>query len=218
MTKENKDNIVLQAEQRDICGKQVKHLRKDGLLPAVVYGYKQETTHITINSNEFLKLYRVVGQNHVLNIQIGKKKVPVLVHMYDEHPVTQSFLHVDFLAINMEEKVRADIPLKFTGESMAVKNKGAITFTQLHEVEVESLPKDLPDHITVDISTLEEVGDAICVRDLQVPKNVIMITAPEQSVVIAQIPRAAVEKEEEIEEEVEGGEEEGEKDSTKEKS
>jgi large subunit ribosomal protein L25 len=187
----------IDAEIRDIFGKKVKYIRNNNGIPAIIYGGDDKPLSITIKKNEFLKLYRDVGQRHVVNIQIDKKKFPVIVYKYQKHPVYEDFIHVDFKRVKMNEKIHAEIPLIFTGESPAVKNLGAILFTQLHEVEVIALPNDIPENIEINLDKLENVDEAIHVSDIADIKNVEIITSKESGIVVAKAPRTAAEDEEE---------------------
>lgn len=179
------------AQKRQITGRKVKALRRQGIIPANLFGKKIESLSLSLNSLEFKKLYDKTGETGLIDLAItGSKSVrPVLISNVQYHPVTDHFLHVDFHEVDLAEKVVADIPIVITGESPAVKEKGAVLVTVINEIEVSALPADLPDRIQVDISALSEFNDAIHVKDLQFPKKVEVQIEPDAVVVTIQEPK-----------------------------
>lgn len=157
-------NVALTAEIR-AKDEKIQALRKDKLVPCVVYGKTQEPISIKIDNSTLLRAYRAAGESTIINLSVGKKQLEVLVHEVQKNPVTGDFLHIDFYAITRGEKVHTHIPLNFIGTSEAVK-QGAILDEVLKEVEVKCLPRDLVDHFDVDISVLKEIGDSIRISDL----------------------------------------------------
>ena len=191
---------TLTATTRTEIGKSSARLAKDGRMPAVVYGPKQETVPVALSVQEFSKILRDEGESAVIDLTGLDKPLQVLIHDVDRDPITNVPRHADLYAIEKGAKVQVAVPLSFVGESFAVKT-GANLVKVLHEVEVEAGAADLPHEIEVDISALAAVGDQIHVRDLKAPKGVTFITDEEETVALAQ----EVEVEEETTEAVDMG-------------
>ncbi|MDD3794320.1 MAG: 50S ribosomal protein L25 [Candidatus Gracilibacteria bacterium] len=187
------ENLNLNAQARNTEEK-LKDIRAEKMIPAVVYGKNQEAIAIKIDNSEFIKLFRVSGESHIINLNIGKKNIEVLVHDYQKEPIKGDFLHIDFFAITKGEKVHTKIQLKFIGTSKAVK-EGAILEEHTKEVDVKVLPKDLVDSFEVDLSKLENIGDVIRISDLNIPSKFEVLTNLDDIVAIASKP-AKVEIEE----------------------
>ncbi len=170
---------------RDQIGKTTTLLAKEGRMPAVVYGHKQEATPISLSVQDFSKILRDTGESSVLDLEGLGKPMQVLIQEIDRDPVTNIPRHADFLALEKGAKVEVSVPLSFIGESMAVK-LGANLVKVLHELPVECAPADLPHEIEVDVSALAEVGDQIHVKDLTLPKGVVATIDEEETVVLAQ--------------------------------
>ena len=186
--------ISLTVTPRTITGKSSARLAKDGQMPAVVYGPKQETLSISLPLLEFKRILRDEGESTVIDLEGLGKPLQVLIHEVDRDPVTSTPRHADFYAIEKGAKVEVAVPLSFIGESAAVK-AGANLVKVMHELDIESSPADLPHEIEVDISSLENVGDQIHVKDLKLPKGV--VAQVEEDEVVALIQEVDVEPEEE---------------------
>lgn len=158
------ENLNLNAQIRNTEEKN-KEIRAAKMIPAVVYWKKQEPIAIKIDYSEFLKLFRISWESHIINIKIEKKSIEVLVHDIQREPVNWDFQHIDFIAITKGEKVHTKIHLSFVGNSKAVK-EGAILEEHIKEIDVKVLPKDLVDSFEVDLSKLVEIGDVIRISDL----------------------------------------------------
>jgi len=183
-----------------------KHLRKARKLPAIVYGKNQEPISLTLDSSEFLKLFRKTGESNIINLKVGKKEIEVLVHDFQKEPVSGEFIHIDFFALTRGEKLTTKVHLNFIWESKAVK-EGAILEELQKEIEISVLPKDLVDFIDVDLSVLKNAEDNIKVSDIIVPETITILTPANEVVVLAGKPKVHVEKNEETTEEVNGEEE-----------
>ena len=179
-----------------------KHLRKNWKLPAVVYGKNQESTSLTLNASDFLKTFRKAWESTIINLKFGKETVEVLVHNFQKNPVTGEYTHVDFFALTRGEKLKTMIKLNFIGESEAVK-EGAILEELVKEVEISVLPKDLANHIDVDLSVLKEFNSNIKASDLKIPSTMELLTPAEEVIVIAAKPKKVDEIETTISEETE---------------
>jgi large subunit ribosomal protein L25 len=185
--------ITLTATPRTITGKSSAKLSKEGQMPAVVYGPKQEALSIALPLLEFKRILRDEGESTVIDLQGLGKPMQVLIHEVDRDPVTSVPRHADFYAIEKGAKVEVAVPLSFVGESAAVKAGGNLVKV-MHELEIESEAADLPHEIEVDISTLENIGDQIHVSDIKLPKGV--VAQVEGDEVVALIQEVEVEAEE----------------------
>jgi large subunit ribosomal protein L25 len=180
--------MELFVQKREIVGKKVKGLRKQGLIPAELYGHNIENTHLSVQAKDFLKIFKEAGESTIINLNLENKKLPVLIHDVSTDPVNDQILHIDFYQVKMDEKITASIPLEFIGEAPAVKEKGGILIKAMHEIEVEALPADLPHSIKVNLNILSEIGKSIYVKDLEVPKGVKILVEPETVVATATEP------------------------------
>ena len=177
-------NPKLSAKPRKVLGRKVKKLRREGVLPANLYGKKIKSQALELPAAEFLKVFKEAGETSLVDLKIGQKTQPVLIHNLQVHPVTDEPLHVDFHQVSLTEKTTADVPIEVRGDAPAVEQKKGILIQPLAEVEVEALPADLPDHLVVDVSKLEEVAQAITVADLVYDKNKVKVLAdPGETVV-----------------------------------
>ena len=192
--------IILQAKKRDVIGKQVKSIRREGELPGIVYGPRIQPINITLNYREASRILPYITSSHLVIVDVEGDRHNVLVREKQRHPYLGTLLHVDFMAVSLTEKLRAGVLIEFEGESPAVKELGGILVTGQEEIEVECLPQDLPERITINLSVLREIGDAIHVKDLIIPDNVQVLTALDEMVALVTAP--AVEEVEEVVEEV----------------
>lgn len=195
MAKVKKEKLKLKAEKRKVSGRKVRKLRQEGILPANIYGKKVKSQAVKLDLRTFLPIYQEVGETGIVNLMLkGETKVrPVLIHNLQLDPVTDQPLHADFYQVDLKKKVTTEVPIELAGESPAVKEKIGILIQPLTEVEVEALPTELPDKFEVDITGLKEVGDAVAVGDLEVPKEVKVLTGGKQ--ILAKIEPPAKEEE-----------------------
>jgi len=185
--------LNLKAKIRDV-DENLEEMRKIGELPAVFYGSNKKTTSISISKIDFKKVWEKAGESSTIKISTKDGDVDVLIHEVQADPVTGEPIHVDFLAIDMNKKIKIEVPFEFTGISEAVKSGLGILVKVLHEVEIEALPKDLPHNLIVDISKLETLDSQILVSDIVLPTGVTMITKGNE--VVASIAEQKEEKEE----------------------
>ena len=192
------EKIILNAEVRSTEEKN-KEIRQNKQIPAVVYWKNQEPISIKIDHSDFLRTFRKAGESNIINLKIGKKDIEVLVHEYQNEPVTGDFIHVDFFALTRGEVLTTKVPLNFVGESEAVK-KGGILEELQKEIEVRCLPKDLVDHFDVDLSVLKDFGDNIKVADLNLGDKFEVLTPADEVLVLVAKPKAEKAEENETEE------------------
>jgi large subunit ribosomal protein L25 len=180
----------LSAKPREAQGRAVKKLRREGVLPAVVYGNQRESQSIQLDAREFDTLRRHVGRNALLDLTLdGGKPQPVMLHAIQEHPVTRRPIHVDLLAVNMTEERTVDVPIVTTGSSEAVDRLGGVLLHMRDTVQVRALPDDLPASLQLDISPLETFEAVLYASDLAIPAGVTLLTDPQESVARVQPPR-----------------------------
>lgn len=184
------EQVNITATKRTVTGKQVNKLRKNGKMPSVLYGNKLETQHIEIDEKEFYRAFKTAGESSIVNLVVDGKAQPVIIHDVQNHYLTGQPIHADFLAVDMTEKIKVNIPLQFVGESLAVKSLGGTLVKNLSEVEVECLPAELPHQIEVDISALATFDDAIRVSDLKISGKVEILTNLQETVVNVAPPRS----------------------------
>lgn len=197
----------LEAKHRKVLGRKVKGLRKSGVIPAVLYGPKtKEPQCLEVNCEKFREVFKKSGESSLIKLKIDKEEKDVLVRDVQQDPMNGNFLHIDFYEVPMTEKITLTIPLKFIGESEAVKNLSGILVKNIFEIEIESLPKDIPSEVDVDITPLKTFEDAVKIRDINVPSGVKIMANPEEIVVLVSPPRTEEELkdlEEKVEEKVE---------------
>ncbi len=207
------DKLKIKAQKRDVFGKKVKDLRKKGLIPAIVYGHDQKPLSLQVKYNDFEKLYKTSGGSTIISLTIDDEEPKnTLITEIQKDPVTHQYLHIDFHQVKMTEKITAEVPLVFVGESPAVKDLDGVLVKNIDQIEVSCLPADLPHEIEVDISALSDFESVIKISDLKIPSGVEVKTEPEEVVAVVTPPRSEEELkalEEEVVEEVEAVEEVG---------
>jgi large subunit ribosomal protein L25 len=190
----------LSVEPREVLGKKIRFLRRQGILPANVYGHGLDSVSIQVNAAAFYETLKASTANEVIDLNVGGERAarPVVMHHVQRHPLTSSILHVDFYQVSLREKMRADVPIVLVGSSDAVTTYNGTLLTGIESLHVEALPLDLPAQIEVDVSVLTQVDTAIHVRDIKVPENVTVLS--DLDVVVAQVaaPRVSVEGEEPV--------------------
>jgi large subunit ribosomal protein L25 len=182
--------LALKAQKRN-ADISLQELKKSGKIPAVFYGAGKSSTSISIPLIDFKKIWQKAGESSTVKLTMTDGEVDTLIHEVQTNPVTDEPIHVDFLAIDITKKIEVGIPIEFEGISGVVKSGLGTLVKVLHEVEVEALPKDLPNKLVVDISVLQTIEDQILAKDIKLPVGVVMITSADE--VVASI---AVQKEE----------------------
>ena len=168
-----------------------KQLRKIGRVPAVVYGNNFDNVSISLEKIAFNHLFREAGTSNLIELAIADMKpFKTLVHDLQRDPLTEEIIHVDFFKVNMKEKIHAEVPLNFIGESPAVINLDGSLITPVDAIEVECLPADLPSEIEVDVSILDDFEKNIKISDLNIPEGVEVLSEPEEVVVFVAEPRS----------------------------
>lgn len=181
--------LKLNATKREITGKQVKKIRQDKKLPAVVYGKGEKNHDITVDAAEFEKMLRQAGESTLIELSIdGGAPVKVLIQDVQREPLLDGLTHVDFRQVNMKEKLSVKVAFKFVGESPAIKEQGGILVRSMDEVEVRCLPSDLVHEIVIDLSKLKNLNDKICVKDLVPPPGIEFHVRPDDIIAVINEP------------------------------
>jgi large subunit ribosomal protein L25 len=179
------EKVVLKAEKRDVVGKQIKALRRAGKLPAVIYGRHTEPINVSLDAHSASLVLGRLTSSSLVNIELDGTEYPTLVREKQRDYIKNRLLHVDFLAVSLNESIRANVIVNFVGVSPAVKDFNAVFVVNLASLEVECLPTDLPERIDVDISVLARPGDGIRVRDIKVSDKVLLLDDPDTMVAVA---------------------------------
>ncbi len=183
-------SMSLSARPRDTTGRHVHALRRAGQVPAVVYGHRQAAVSIQADEKEIDRIWQRAGRTHLVDLSVeGQPLRRCLIRDFQRNPRNGRPLHADFFAVNLLEKLTAEVPLVLAGESPAVTELkiGQILQT-LNTVKVECLPTDLPPQIAVDVSGLGAVDDSITVGDLSLPDGVTLVSAEDSEVVVKVAP------------------------------
>jgi len=188
--------MELSVQKRDKFGKAVKTLRQQGLIPAELYGRGLENLHLSVPAKEFSKVFKQAGESTLINIVLGSgadaERRPAMIHALALDPVSDEILNIDFYQVRLDERIKVKVPLNFGGEAPAVKDKGGILVKAMHEIEVESLPGNIPHTLNVNLSSLEEIGASVYVKDLSVSAGVKFLVSLET--VIATVKEKAAEE------------------------
>jgi len=193
-TDNQKEKNFLTVTKREVFGKKLGKLRKQGLVPANIYGEKFESTAVQVNFKDFVKTFKKAGETQIVYVKIEDQELPILIQNLQKHPLTNQLLHVDFRKVNLNKKIETEVPVKLIGESDAVLQSKGILLTISDSVLVEALPQEIPAEIEIDISILKELGDEILVSSLKPTGNFIFKDDPEKV-----IARISEHKEESIE-------------------
>ena len=175
--------ISLQATIRD---KKIKTemLRKQGIVPAVLYGEGIESTPIKVALKDFQEIFTQAGESSLISLEVAGKRYDVLIHQLDRDPVSGQIIHADFYQPSTKRKVVVEVHLVFEGESLAVKDLDGVLVKEMQVVEVKGLARSLPREIVVDITSLKTFNDRICIADLKVPEGVECLKNPEEIVAL----------------------------------
>ena len=171
--------MELGATVRAQLGRAVKGLRKDGIVPAELYGHGIKNEHVAVVMKDLRKVLRHAGETSIISLMVGTKKYPVFIHDVSRNPITDEIQSVDFYSVRMDQKMRIKVPFAFIGEAPGVKEKGGVLVRSMSELEIEALPNDIPHTIEVDLKVLNDVGVSIHVSDLKVPNEVRVLAKPE---------------------------------------
>lgn len=183
--------IELTCKTREVLGKKVAALRRQGITPVHLFGHGIDSLTLECDSVQLQRVLAESGGTRLIDLKVGKAKQPkkVLVREVQRNPIRGDLLHVDFYQVRMEEKVRLEIPIVLVGEAPALKQKGNVLAHELTSLNIECLPDAIPNRIEVDLSPLAEEGDAIHVKDITVAAGITVIDHPDQLVARVSVPR-----------------------------
>ncbi|MFN2304244.1 MAG: 50S ribosomal protein L25 [Anaerolineales bacterium] len=194
---------VLSAEKRSIKGKKVNSLRREGLLPGIIYGRigkdQIEPILIQLNLHNASKIINRLTGSSLVKLNVDGEEYPVILREAQRDILMGTLQHVDFMAVSLTEKLQTAVPIELIGQAPAEINLAAVVVTGISELEIECLPQDLPERIEVDATVLVDMDSAIYVRDLELPDNFEVLTDPDE--LIAGVTYVTIEEEEEEEEE-----------------
>jgi large subunit ribosomal protein L25 len=176
-------------QRRTVVGKGLNHMRHDGVVPAVIHNHGAESIHVMAPEPELVKVYLAAGKHHPLNLEVGSDKYLALIKDAHFDPVKRRLQHVVFQAIKQNETVEAEVPIHIEGDIPAEK-VGLMLLRQLDSVEIEALPRNLPDQLIVSAETLVELHDKITVADLRVPEGVTILADPDHPIATVAESRA----------------------------
>jgi large subunit ribosomal protein L25 len=179
------ERVVLKATRRNVTGKQVKGLRRQGRLPGVLYGHGFEPVAISLDAHESSLILPGLSSSAIVTVDLEGEQHAALVRERQKDYIRNAFIHVDFQVVSLTEKLRTMVHIEVHGLSPAVKDFNAVLVNNLTQVEVQALPQDLPERLIVDVANLATIGDAFHVRDLTIPNGVEVLTDPEEIIVVA---------------------------------
>lgn len=220
----SQDTITLTLEKREVVGKGLNKLRREGQIPAVIHNHGKDSIIVVGPSREITKVYQQAGKHHPVTVEVGGQKYMALIRDAHFEPKKNELRHVVFNAIRQDEKQKTEVPVHFVEDAEIPAEKASLmVIRQLDAVEIEALPKDLVDQLLVDPSGLTEIGDKITVADIKVPGGITILTDAEHPIATveetkAQMSEEAEEEAAEAEEGAEGTSEESSETETKEES
>jgi large subunit ribosomal protein L25 len=197
------DKIILEAQKRTVKGKKVGQLRRDGILPGIIYGRigkeQIEPVLIQLDLHEASKTIKKLTVSSLVSLEVDGEEYPVVLREAQKDIIYGTLRHVDFMAVSLTEKLQTMVPIELIGQAPAEINMAAVVVTGISELEIECLPQDMPERIEVDATVLVDMESAIYVRDLDLPDTYDVLTDPDE--LIAGVTYVSIEEEEEEEEE-----------------
>ena len=213
------DTIELETKRREVLGKEVRFLRRQGVTPVNLFGHGLESISLQCDTAKLIQTLSKAGQTRLINLKIGgeRKRHSVVIRGVQREPLRDGLLHVDFLEVSMTERVKMDVPLVITGEAPIARSKDYMITQELNTLAVECLPADIPENLEVDISSLTEPEQVLQVKDIEVGEDVTVQDDGEVVVIrITHLQAAKIEEAAEVEEEVTEAAEAGEGESEEE--
>jgi large subunit ribosomal protein L25 len=185
------EKVELSAKTRVERGRRVNKGRKEGLVPAVLYGKGLDSVSLWVNAIDIKRLLKKSGESTIIDLKIDEKdNRKALISDIQKDPVRGVYRHLDFHQVNMKEELETEVELVFIGESEAVKALGGVLVKSINKIVVKCLPADLPSHVDVDISALKTFEDHITIKNLSIPKNVKVELEEDVIVALVSAPRS----------------------------
>lgn len=188
------EQVTFTAQRREIMKKKVSQLRRQGIIPANIYGHNRASVPVQVNAHDFERFLATHSATTVLRLTLDGTSETAVVRHVQHNPRNGSIEHVDFLHIEMSEPIRVRVPIHLEGDAPALKTTDGMMLQTLDTVEVEALPGDLPDAIGLDVSDMKDLKAAHTVRDLKVPSRVTVLTDPDEPVAKIEPPRIQAEE------------------------
>lgn len=167
--------MILNAELRQ---EKPKKTRKEGKIPAILYGPKVKNLKIKVDKKEFNKIFQKAGKSSMIHLKVGEREFLALIHEVQRDPISDEIIHIDFFVPSLKEEVETKVPLVFEGVAPAVKELGGTLVKNISEIEIKSLPDQIPSFLVVDISSLKTFSDFLLVKDIKVPPGVKILRNP----------------------------------------
>lgn len=184
------DKIAIELQEREVLRKRLALLRKQGLVPAVIHDHGSDSIHVMGDYMQLTKVFQSAGKHHPVELKVAGKQHLAMIKDVDFEPAKHRLRHIVFQAIKQNEEVEAEVPVVFKEDAEIPAEKVSLmVLKQLDHVQIKALPKDLPDELVVDPSTLAEVGDSLTVADLVVPTGVTILTEPETQIAMVEMPK-----------------------------
>jgi large subunit ribosomal protein L25 len=183
-------DLELTLDAREAQGKANKRLRREGLVPGVVYGKGEDSTNVQVDAKTFETLYRAAGKTSVVKFMVpgSRRATSGFIKSVQRHPLTGRALHVDYFLVNLNVEMEVDVPLVFTGESPAVEETGGTLLHNISAIHVKALPADIPHEVTVDVSVLKSLDVAIHVADLSLNRDLVTVMTDGETLVATVVP------------------------------
>jgi large subunit ribosomal protein L25 len=188
--------VTLNVERRSVLGKQVKHLRRDGILPANIYGHLQESQAVQVDTHEMERALKAHGATTLYRLVIAPEgsEETVMVRHITRQPATNIIQHIDFFHVQMSEPMRAKVPVRLVGEAPAVKLHDGVLIQLLDYAEIEALPAELPEALELDISDMTDLNTSRYASAIKIPGKVTLITPEDEVIISIQAPRVVAEE------------------------
>jgi large subunit ribosomal protein L25 len=197
------DQVVIEAQKRNVKGKKVGALRRDGILPGIIYGRQGKKNldpiPIQLDLHEASKIINTLTGSSLVTLDVDGQEYPAILREAQKDVIYGTLLHVDFLAVSLSEKLSTAVPIELIGQAPAEISMAAVVVSGVSELEIECLPQDMPERIEVDATVLVDIDSAIYVRDLEIGENIDVLTDPNE--LVAAVTYVTIEEEEEEEEE-----------------
>ena len=202
------EQIELQATSREILGKKVRFLRRQGITPVHLFGHNVESVALQCETAQLQQVLAQAGKTRLISLKLDKGKRPrnVVVREIQKDPQTSELLHIDFYQVRMAEKIKVEVPIVLVGEAPALKSKENMLEQELNNLTVECLPDRIPDSVKLDLSSLNETEQAIKVKDIILGEGITVFDDPEHTVVKISLRHVEKVEEKVVEEVVEAPE------------
>ena len=192
------EQIELQATAREVLGKKVRFLRRQGITPVHLFGHEIESMALQCDTAQLKHVLAEAGKTRLVSLQLDKAKKPrnIVVREIQRDSRTGELLHADFYQVRMAEKIKVEVPIVLIGEAPALKSKGSMLMHELNKLTIECLPNQIPPSVELDLSSLAEAEQAIQVKDITLDEGIAVLDDPEH--IVVRISVAPIERMEEV--------------------